>query len=773
MKNLLSLLALLVLLPGAIWGQKYTLSGTVKDAGNGEDLIGATIFVKELSNVGAFSNEYGFFSLTLPEGDYTAVFRYIGYETQEIPISLSENRSLNIELEESSRAIDTVQITAELGNENVSSSEMSVLRLSPKEVENIPVLFGERDIVKTLQLLPGVKPAGEGNSGFYVRGGSADQNLILLDEAPVYNASHLLGFFSVFNSDALKDVTLYKGGMPAEYGGRVSSVMDVRMKEGNKKGFHGTGGVGIIASRLTLEAPIVKDKGSFIVSGRRTYADLFLKLSQDTTLNSTALYFYDFNAKANYQINDRNRIFASGYFGRDVFSFGDQFGFDWGNATATVRWNHLFSEKVFSNTSFIYSNYGYRFRIGDDKNGFGLSSSIRDFNIKEDLTWLPNPKHTVKFGLQAIYHRFIPGELEVGSEVTITPPEVDSRYAIESAAYIQDDYTLNQRISISYGLRYSLFSNVGPGNAYDFDTEGNITNTETYGDMEVFANSGGFEPRLSARYLIDEKSSVKGSLNRNYQYIHLLSNSVSTSPTDVYVPTSNYVKPQIADQVAVGYFRNFLENKYEFSVETYYKWLQNQIDYRNGADLILNNTVESELVFGKGRAYGLEFLLRKRSGRLTGWFSYTLSRSLRTFEQINEGDEFPARQDRIHDLSLTLVYELTKRTTISTNFVFYTGEAVTFPSGRYDFEGISVPYYTERNGYRFPEYHRLDLGVSVKLRQTEKWKSDLNFSLYNTYARENAFTISFQEDPDNPGTTQAVRLALFKIVPSISYDFEF
>lgn len=773
MKNLLSLLALLILLPAAVWGQKFTLSGSVKDATNGEDLIGATIYVKELSNVGAFSNEYGFFSLTLPEGDYTAVFRYVGYATQEIPVSLSENKKLNVELELEGSAIDTVQITAELDDENVRSSEMSVLKLNPKEIENIPVLFGERDIVKTLQLLPGVKPAGEGNSGFYVRGGSADQNLILLDEAPVYNASHLLGFFSVFNSDALKDVTLYKGGMPAEYGGRVSSVMDVRMKEGNKKGFHGTGGVGLIASRLTLEAPIVKDKGSFIVSGRRTYADLFLKLSSDTTLNSTALYFYDFNAKANYQINDRNRIFASGYFGRDVFSFGDQFGFDWGNTTATVRWNHLFSDKVFSNTSAIFSNYGYKFLIGDDKNGFGLTSSIRDYNLKEDLTWLPNPKHTVKFGAQVIYHRFRPGELEVGSEVSIIPPEVDTRYALESAVYAQDEYKVNNRLSINFGLRYSLFSNVGPGNAYTFDDEGNLLTTESHGDFEVFNNSGGFEPRLSARYLIDESSSVKASLNRNYQYIHLLSNSVSTSPTDIYVPTSNWVKPQIADQVAVGYFRNFLDNKYEFSVETYYKLLQNQIDYRNGADLILNNTVESELVFGDGRAYGVELLLKKRTGRLTGWFSYTLSRSLRTFDEINEGEEYPARQDRIHDLSLTMIYELSKKVTVSGNFVFYTGEAVTFPSGRYDFDGISVPYYTERNGYRFPSYHRLDLGCSVKLKQTERWKSDLNFSIYNAYGRENAFTISFQEDPDNPGSTQAVRLSLFKWVPSISYDFEF
>ncbi len=771
MYRLLTLILCTLLWASSLSAQKYSISGTVKDGSNGEDLIGATVFIKELTNTGAFTNEYGYYSITIPEGDYTVVFRYVGFEVVEKSVSLTSDQTLNMELALENTAIDTVQITAKLDNENVTSNEMSVLKLNPKEIEAIPVLFGERDILKTMQLLPGVQSAGDGNSGFYVRGGATDQNLILLDEAPVYNASHLLGFFSVFNSDAIKDVTLYKGGGPAQYGGRASSVMDVRMKDGNLKKFSGKGGIGIISSRLTLETPFVKDKGSVMVSGRRTYGDLFLKLSRDTTLNQTQLYFYDLNAKANYKINDNNRIYLSGYFGRDVFKFGDQFGFDWGNSTATLRWNHLFNEKLFSNTSLIYSNYNYSFNIGDDQNGFGLSSQIEDWNLKQDFTWFASSDHQVRFGGQLIHHNFVPGQLEVGSEVTITPPVIDSRYALEGALYVQDEWKVNNRLNIGAGLRWSLFNNIGDGVAYTFDEEGEIASETRYDRWESIAFNQGLEPRISTRYLLDDKSSLKGSYNRNFQYLHLLSNSVSTSPTDVYVPTSNIVKPQIADQVAVGYFRNFKENMFEFSVEGYYKWLQNQIDYKNGADLILNNTVESELVFGEGRAYGLEFLVRKTKGKLTGWASYTLSRSLRTFDAINGGEEFRARQDRPHDVSLTLIYEVTPRITVSGNFVYYSGEAVTFPSGSYEIDGITVPYYTERNGYRVPDYHRMDVGVTFRLNDNPKWKSMLNVSCFNVYGRQNPFTISFQEN--DMGNTEAVRLALFRQVPSISYDFEF
>ncbi len=771
MKNL-SFLLLLIVIPFLTNAQNFTLSGNIKDADNGEDLMGATVLVKNIPNTGAFSNEYGFYSLTLPEGNHTILVRYVGYEMVEKEISLTENQTLSFELGLDGRSIDTVQITAQRDNENVTSSEMGVLRLDPKEVRNVPVLFGERDIVKTLQLLPGVKSAGEGNSGFYVRGGGTDQNLILLDEAPVYNASHLLGFFSVFNSDALKDVTLYKGGMPAEYGGRASSVLDIRMKDGNKKRLGLTGGVGLISSRLTAEAPIVKDKGSFMVSGRRTYADVFLKLSKDSIINSSTLYFYDFNAKANYTINDKNRIFISGYFGRDVFGFSDIFGLNWGNATATVRWNHLFSDKLFSNTSFFVSDYDYKFFIGDDENGFGLSSRIQDFNFKEDITWFPNSKHTVKFGGQLIHHTFVPGELEVGSEVTFDLPNPPRRYGLEGALYVRDDFRVNNRITVNYGLRLSTFHNMG-GTSYTFDEEGDVLTETNHDRWDFFETNIGLEPRISGRYLLDESNSIKASYTRNFQYIHLLSNSVSTSPTDVYVPTSNIVKPQIADQVAVGYFTNLKEDMFEISFEAYYKWLQNQIDYRNGADLILNSTVESELVFGKGRSFGGELLVRKRKGKLTGWMSYTLSRALRTFEAINNGNEYPARQDRIHDFSLTLIYQITNRLTASGNFVYYTGDAVTFPSGRYDLDGYVVPFYTERNGYRFPDYHRLDLGLTYDLKDRKKWSHSLNLSCYNVYGRENAFSITFEENTDVPGQTQAVRTALFKTVPSLSYDFEF
>lgn len=771
MKNL-SFLLLLFFLPFVTNAQKFTLSGNIKDAQNGEDLIGATVLVKNIPNTGAFSNEYGFYSLTLPEGDHTIMVRYLGYELIEKDITLTENKVLSFELELEGKAIDTVQITAERDNENVTSSEMGVLRLDPKEVRNVPVLFGERDIVKTLQLLPGVKSAGEGNSGFYVRGGGTDQNLILLDEAPVYNASHLLGFFSVFNSDALKDVTLYKGGMPAEYGGRASSVLDIRMKDGNKKRLGLTGGVGLISSRLTAEAPIVKDKGSFMISGRRTYADVFLKLSRDTVINNSTLYFYDMNAKANYTINEKNRIFLSGYFGRDVFGFSDFFGLNWGNTTGTVRWNHLFSEKLFSNTSFFFSDYDYKFFVGDEENGFGLSSRIQDFNFKEDITWFPSNKHTVKFGGQLIHHTFVPGELEVGTDVTFTVPEAPRRYGLEGALYLRDEFRVNNRITVNYGLRLSSFHNMG-GTSYTFDEEGEVLTETNHDRWDFFENNFGLEPRISGRYLVNESNSIKGSYTRNFQYVHLLSNSVSTSPTDVYVPTSNIVKPQIADQVALGYFTNLNDDMFEVSFEAYYKWLQNQIDYRNGADLILNNTVESELVFGKGRSFGGELLVRKRKGKLTGWFSYTLSRALRTFDEINDGNEFPARQDRIHDLSVTLIYQIAPRLTASGNFVYYTGDAVTFPSGRYDIDGFVVPYYTERNGYRFPDYHRLDLGLTYDLKDRKRWSHSLNLSCYNVYGRENAFSITFEESTNVPGQTQAVRTALFKIVPSLSYDFEF
>jgi len=755
-----------------VFSQNYTVSGSIKDAENGEDIIGAIVSVKELEGKGASSNSYGFYSLTIPQGDYTLVYQFIGYKPQEKLVSLKSNQTINIQLGFSETTLGEVEVLGEKQDQNVKSTEMGVVRIDPKAVESVPVLFGEKDIIKVFQMTPGVKSAGEGNSGFYVRGGSADQNLILLDEAPVYNASHLLGFFSVFNSDALKDVTLYKGGMPAEYGGRASSVMDIKMRDGNSKKLGVTGGIGLISSRLTVEAPIVKDKGSFMISGRRTYADMFLKLSKDKDIKSSQLYFYDLNLKANYQINEKNRIFLSGYFGRDNFGLADIFGFDWGNATGTLRWNHLVNDQMFSNTSLIFSNYSYRFLFNADGNDVKFTSSIRDWNLKQDFSYFPNPNHKIKYGFNAIYHTFIPGEIKSDFE-SIGNIKLNERYALEGGLYIQNDHSITEKFGLQYGLRYSFFNYMGEGTAYTFNEEGDTLSSKKYDAWESIKTYGGFEPRISAKYEVSKSSSVKASVNRAYQYMHLLSNSTSSQPTDIWVPSSNNVKPQISDQASLGYFRNFFDNKYEASIEGYYKLLHNQIDYRNGANLFFNDLAEGDLVYGKGRAYGAEFYLRKQSGKFTGWVSYTWSRSLRTFDLINEGREFPSRQDRVHDFAIVMMYDITDKLKISGNWVYYTGTAVTFPSGKYDIGGISVPYYTERNGYRMPDYHRLDLGLTWLVETKKNYESSWNVSIYNAYARRNAYAITFRDKEDNPAQKEAVRVALFRIVPSITYNFTF
>lgn len=763
----------LLLFPIFGMAQNVTISGNIKDAANGEDLIGAIVTVKGQPSKGAATNSYGFYSLTLPAGEYTLLYQYVGYNTKEQSLTLQRDTILNLSLKATSRDLDEVVVRTERADKNISSTQMSVFKLDPKSIESVPVLFGEKDIIKTLQLTPGVKAAGEGNAGFYVRGGATDQNLILLDEAPVYNASHMLGFFSVFNSDALKDVTLYKGAMPAEYGGRGSSVMDVKMRDGNNKRLSASGGIGLIASRLTVEGPIVKDKGSFIISGRRTYADLFLKLSNEPRLNKSKLYFYDLNMKANYQITKKDRLFLSGYFGRDVFGFSNIFGFDWGNATATLRWNHIISNKIFSNTSVIYSNYNYRIKLGFDNEDITIKSAIEDWNLKQDFTFTPNPNNNIKFGLNIIHHTFKPGSIRVGENSNFNDQDLTGRKALEGALYIQNDMRISDRLGVQYGLRYSAFNFMGGATVYTFDKDGNKTSSKTYSDWESITYYGGWEPRIAAKYELTKTSSVKASYNRNYQYMHLLSNATTSSPTDLWVPSSNNVKPQIVDQISAGYFRNFKDNMFELSVEAYYKTLQNQIDYRNGADLVFNEEVEGELVYGKGRAYGVEVLLRKQTGRLTGWVSYTLSRSLKQFDDINNGSEFPARQDRIHDLAIVAMYDLNKKLKISANWIYYTGSAVTFPSGKYELNGMQVPYYTERNGYRMPAYHRLDLGLTWVTRKTERTERSWNFSLYNAYGRQNAYTINFRQNEDNPQQTEAVRVALFTWVPSITYNFKF
>ncbi len=767
------LLALLLAwLCSPVFAQNFTISGTIKDAANGEDLIGASVILKEKPSIGCVSNTYGFYSLTLPKGTYTLVFQFVGMQRIEEKIVLDKDLKIEKQLMSERTSLNEVVVKSEKENKNVTRNEMSVTKLDIKEIENVPVLFGEKDIVKTIQLTPGVKSAGDGNAGFYVRGGGIDQNLILLDEAPVYNASHLLGFFSVFNSDALKDVTLYKGTAPAAFGGRGSSVLDIKMKDGNNKTFNASGGIGIIASRLTLEAPIQKDAGSFIISARRTYADLFLKLSSDSAIRDSKLYFYDINLKANYQLGKKDRIFLSGYFGRDVLGTSG-IGLNWGNATGTLRWNHLFSDKLFSNTSAISSDYDYQFTIGRGEAGAKISASIRDLNLKQDFTYFLNADNTVKFGANFIYHTFLPTSLQAGSTSTFANSATPDKYAYEGAAYIQNDHRINDQLGLQYGLRYSLFNYIGQGTAYQYDVAGNKTSEKIYKAGESIQFYGGFEPRITAKYQLDDVSSLKGGFARNYQYLHLLSNSTTSLPTDLWVPSSNNVKPQIIDQVSVGYFRNFKDNEYEFSVETYFKNLQNQIDYRNGADLIFNSLYEGSLTYGRGIAYGAEFFLKKTKGALTGWISYTLSRSLRQFNDINQGAYYPTKQDRIHDIAIVGIYKLNQKVTISANWIFYTGDAATFPSGKYNVDGLQVPYYTERNGYRYPNYHRLDVGVTLQAKQTKKFESSWNFSLYNAYGRENAFTITFQQNKDNPAVTEALQTSLFKIIPSVTYNFKF
>lgn len=766
---------LLLLFPLCLQAQKNTVSGNIKDAASGEDLIGATITVKELPGTGITSNVYGFYALSLPAGAYTLRVSYMGYATGEQRVDLTTaNQTVQFQLNATDAQLSEVEIKAVQADVNISKNEMGVLRLSPKDIKSVPVLFGEPDILKTLQLLPGVQSAGEGNAGFFVRGGAADQNLVLLDEAPVYNASHLLGFFSVFNSDAIKDVTLYKGNMPAEYGGRASSVLDIRMKEGNNKKFGVSGGLGLIASKITVEGPIVPEKGSFVVSARRTYADLFLKLSSDEGIRDSRLYFYDFNLKSNYQLGERDRVYLSGYFGRDNFGLGNLFGFDWGNATATLRWNHLFGEKLFSNTSAIFSNYKYDIHLNSDSSStLAINSGIRDLNFKQDFGWFLNESNTVKFGANVIHHRFKPGSIETGEGSSFNSMLLESKYALESSVYLQDEWTVSRRLNVQAGIRYSHFDYLGAGTAYTFDADGNVIDAQEYGDWETIKQYGGWEPRLSVRYQLNAESSVKASVNRNYQYMHLLSNSTAGTPTDLWVPSTNNIKPQIADQLAVGYFRNFGGNQFEFSAEAYYKRMDNLIDYRNGADLFFNETIEAELVYGKGEAYGMELLLRKNSGRLTGWVSYALSRTLRTFDAVNDGAAYPARHDRIHDIAVVGMFDITPRWNVSANWVFNTGDAATFPSGTYNFEGQSVPYYTERNGYRFANYHRLDIGTTIINRKRKRFESSWNFSVYNVYGRENVYAITFAESEENPEKNEATRIALFRWIPSVTWNFKF
>ena len=750
----------------------YTINGIVTDSLSGESLIGVTLKFSSKTQSGSSTNGYGFFSYKLNPGDYTVTVSYIGYRTIIRAVTVDSDRRLNFSLVPDN-SLDEVVITSERRDDNVVSAKMGIAKINLNEIRNVPVLFGERDILKTLQLLPGIKSAGEGNSGFYVRGGSTDQNLILLDEAPVYNASHLLGFFSTFNSDAIKDITVYKGGMPAQYGGRLSSVLDIRMNDGNKKEYTAEGGIGLISSRLKIEGPILKDKSSFMVSGRRTYADAFLALAKDTSIRDNTLYFYDLNAKANFQLDDKNTIYLSGYFGRDELGLNETFGFGWGNATATMRWNHLYSNRLFSNTSLIYSNYNYIIENFIQENNFKVSSSIRDLNLKQDFQLALTNNHNLRFGLDYIRHTIAPGSITSKDSSSVNEDTIERRKGNEIATYISDEWAINEKINIVYGIRGSAFVLTGPGTFNTYNKEGRISSSKIHSSGELVKSYFRVEPRLSASYLLNTYSSIKASYTRNTQNLHLMSNSTAGSPTDLYIMSSNNVKPEIADQSGLGYFRNFNQNKYEFSAEIYFKKMQNQIEYRSGTDLRGNKNVEADLLFGEGRAFGIELFMKKRFGKLNGWLGYTLSRTQRRFDDIDKGNWFFAKQDRTHDISVVGIYKASPRWTLSSTFVYNTGNAVTFPSGKYQLNNQTYFYYSARNSDRMPDYHRLDLAATLEARSGNKLKSSWSFGFYNVYNRKNAFSIDFQDDPDDKTKTQAIQTTLFGIIPSVTWNFKF
>lgn len=754
---------------------RFTISGKLTDKESGEALVGATIYVKELKT-GAVSDIYGNYSLTLSEGRYSLVYSYVGFTTLERSVSLNSHQKIGLELAPNPQTLKEVEIKSEKDDKNVKKPEMSTFRMDIKTIQKIPALMGEVDIIKAIQLLPGVQSVGEGSSGFSVRGGGPDQNLILLDEATIYNASHMMGFFSVFNNDAIKDVKLWKGDIPANYGGRLASVLDVRMKEGNSKRLEVNGGLGIISSRLTIEAPIAKDRASFIVSGRRTYADLFLPLSSNKEMRSSRLYFYDFNAKINYRLDENNQVFLSGYFGRDVFKY-PLMSMQWGNETATVRWNHLFSKKVFSNYSFVYSNYNYSIgtKMGE-ANSFEWLSRLRDLGLKADLSYYPNTNNTIKFGANVVYHMFQPGFTKVaGSETVYNEVKMPGNYALESAVYCSNEQHLNEYFTVKYGLRFSMFQNVGPGKVFHFDSSFKAIDTSYYKSGDFYHTYAGIEPRLGLLYEFNPISSVKASYARTYQYLQLAQNSTVGTPVDVWFPASPNVKPQIADQVALGYFRNFRHNTIETSVEGYYKWMQNVVDFKDFAQLMLNTRLEGEIRSGKAWSYGLEFLVQINEKHVSGWVCYTYSRTFRQIDGINGGKAYPAPYDKPHNISVVLNYLISQRVNVSANWVYATGAPVTFPTGRAEVEDKIIPIYSDRNAYRYPDYHRLDLSLTwmSKPNPAKKFSWDLNFSVYNAYNRHNTWSINFVQDNASSSQTYAEKLYLFGIIPSITFNFHF
>lgn len=792
-KKIISLLLFILGTLTSYSQEKFTLSGTVFDLKTNETLIGVNIFIPDIKT-GITTNEYGFYSLTLPKGTYKIRISYLGYETIEETISLEHNIKKNYNLVETGKQLEEVVITEKTAT-NTRKPEMSTNKLSIGTIKKIPVVLGEVDVLKALLTLPGVTNAGEGQSGFNVRGGGADQNLILLDEATIFNSSHVFGFFSVFNSDAIKDLKLYKGGIPARFGGRVSSVLDIYQKDGNSNQFSLNGGIGLISSRLLAEGPIVKNRGSFLLAGRASYAHLFLKLAN----NKNSAYFYDLNTKMNYKLNTNNNLFLSGYFGRDVFSLSQSFINTYGNATLNLRWNHLFSDKLFSNLSTIYSDYYY----GLDLNllGFKWNSGIKNYNIKYDFKHYVSDKVKLNYGVNSIYYDFNPGTIEPSNPGSgIIYKQLEKKYAFEPSLYIDAEQKVTNNLSLYYGLRYSQFYRLGSStvNIYQnnqavvFNQELQIyekatpIDTKYYGRNNVIKSFDNLEPRFAASYQLNENQSVKASYNRMAQYLQLISNTASPTPLDVWTPSDNFIKPQIADQVALGYFRNFKEDKYSLEVETYYKKVKNRIDYIDGADLIANEALEQIILNGEMRSYGLEVLLRKNTGRLTGWVSYTLSKSQQrtpgrdaTETGINNGEWYNSGYDKLHNLSVTSSYDYNKKWTFGANFALQSGQPVTYPNGQYQYyngdgQPITIPNYGSRNSNRLPAYHHLDLSATYTPKPNKKkgWQSEWVFSIYNVYGRKNAASISFRQN-ETTAANEAVRLSIFGVVPGVSYNFKF
>ncbi len=787
-------LLLILLFPWvAIAQNKFTMSGYVKDATDGEALIGATIYISSLGT-GATTNVYGFYSITLPEGSYEIDFSYIGYATQKKVVQLTQNNRLDIELEAEGKQLQEVVITSEKEEQGVKALEMSTNRLDIKTIIRIPAFLGEADVIKSLQQLPGVTTVGEGASGFNVRGGNVGQNLILLDEATVYNSSHLLGFFSVFNPDAVKDTKLYKGAIPAQFGGRISSLLDVRMKEGNNKDYEVNGGVGTIFSRVAVEGPLFKSDGSFIVAGRRSYADILARPFVEILGDGGALNFYDLTGKANYNINKRNRIFVSGYTGRDNFFFARNQGFSWGNNTGTIRWNKIFNDRLFANFSGIFSRYDYTLQFGEnDRDRFKWTSSIRNLTFKPSFTYFINTQNELSFGVEANYYSFKPANATVTSSGKSEPISLPEKFNLESAVYLGNSQKIGERFAIEYGLRFSYFNGFGPGTVYTFnDTipgrRRSPVSQETVSRGKTTSTHQNFEPRFSMKVELDDRSSLKASYTRMAQYLHLISNTTASNPLDVWTPSSNNIKPQLGDQFALGYFRDFgQERSYEFSVESYYRNTQNQIDYIDGADLLINEFLEGDLLVGKGRAYGLEFYLQKKVGRLNGWVAYTLARTELKVDGINRNEWYATRFDQTHNLKVSGFYEINKRWSASANFTFVSGTPNTFPTSRYVIQGVLIPYNADdsRNNVRLPAYHRLDIsfrleGKTLKRNGKERKNSDYwVFGVYNLYGRRNPFSTYFTQGTDRvaqgaPINSEARQLSIIgTLIPSVSYNFKF